>query len=391
MAAAVLAHEVVEQRLVAPAPSRPLVHAAPVEALPAPPQTLLRPAAARAPAAHAPPPADAPLHRRLLRFVVGALSRRTGPRDEHHSRHHAQQQQHHQLSLTAEGAATGGAEGGGALPLSPADEISLFEHSLEHHHHHAKEGHHHHHHHDQQQQQQEQQQQQQQHAPGALRRALAWALRHARATARHFRPQGCGPNDALMAERIFNIITSVPFVLIGANILKSGGTAPRRRFGASFIGCGVVAAAYHSCPPGRTRRMLRKLDYWSICWTSSVLRGAAGLHAPPALDALAALLTPVKPLLVTGANLVAVEARYLTSALRHVHLRRPFGAHVSAAAAGVACFLLDDLLVLERGAPPVFHSMWHVLSSAALGLIGPLLAHCEAALLLEGVQVMVAA
>lgn len=168
---------------------------------------------------------------------------------------------------------------------------------------------------------------------------------------------------------------------------RSGGTA-RRQFGASFIGTGVIAALYHSTW-GSVRKVFRKFDYWSICYTSSVLRSAAGLRVPAAVNLLAAVITPIKPTLVTGANLAVVEARYLASALQHAHLRPSFGVHFGAALTGIACFLFEDILVLEMGCPPVFHSLWHTLSALSLSLIQPLLTHCEGALLLEGVQVAV--
>lgn len=76
----------------------------------------------------------------------------------------------------------------------------------------------------QQQQEQRQEQQQQQArshgAPGPLRRAARWLVHHFRGAARHFRPQGVGPNDAQIGERIANVLTSVPFILIGASILR---------------------------------------------------------------------------------------------------------------------------------------------------------------------------
>jgi hypothetical protein len=147
----------------------------------------------------------------------------------------------------------------------------------------------------------------------------------------------------------------------------------------------VIAALYHATT-GAARRVFRKLDYYSIAYTSSVLRAATGLRAPWPMAAAAALLTPLKPTLVTGANLAAVEARYLASALARPSLRGVFGAHMGVAIAGISCFALEDVLVLELGLPPVFHSLWHTLSALALGLIGPLLAHLEAPLLLEGVQ-----
>jgi hypothetical protein len=162
----------------------------------------------------------------------------------------------------------------------------------------------------------------------------------------------------------------------------------RRHFGAAFIGTGVIAALYHATT-GRVRRVFRKLDYYSIAYTSCVLRAATGARAPAPLAAAAALLTPLKPTLVTGANLAAIEARFLASALARPALRGAFGAHMGVALAGIACFALEDVLVLDLGLPPVFHSLWHTLSALALGLIGPLLAHMEAPLLLEGVQLVV--
>lgn len=134
---------------------------------------------------------------------------------------------------------------------------------------------------------------------------------------------------------------------------------------------------------------MRKLDYYSIAYTSCVLRSATGLRAHPALSLAAAALTPLKPTLVTGANLMAIEARYLVSALAHPPLRAWFKAHAATAAVGIGCFAFEDILVLGMGAPPVLHSLWHSLSALSLGLIGPLLAHCEGALLLEGVQAAV--
>lgn len=157
----------------------------------------------------------------------------------------------------------------------------------------------------------------------------------------------------------------------------------------SFIATGIIAATYHATPAGRARALLRKLDYYSICLTSSVLRAATGLHVPMLVNLAAALVTPLKPTLVTSANLAAVEVRYLASALQHAHLRPMFGAHLGAAATGVGFFLLEDVMVIKGGAPPVFHSMWHTLSALSMGLMGPLLSHVEGALLLEGVQMMV--
>lgn len=71
---------------------------------------------------------------------------------------------------------------------------------------------------------------------------------------------------------------------------------------------GVTAALYHGAS-GRWRTVLRKLDYWSISYASSVLRSAAGVQLPRALQAMSYMLMPIKPTVTTAANLALVEVR----------------------------------------------------------------------------------
>lgn len=52
---------------------------------------------------------------------------------------------------------------------------------------------------------------------------------------------------------------------------------------------------------------MRKLDYYSICYTSTVLRSAAHIRLPNSLKVASLLVAPFKPTLVTGLNLVLVE------------------------------------------------------------------------------------
>jgi hypothetical protein len=56
--------------------------------------------------------------------------------------------------------------------------------------------------------------------PGPLRRLLQWAVRGARAAGRCVSPQGAGNNDATLGERIFNVLTSIPFVIVGLHSLR---------------------------------------------------------------------------------------------------------------------------------------------------------------------------
>lgn len=73
---------------------------------------------------------------------------------------------------------------------------------------------------------------------------------------------------------------------------------------------GVVAATYHSASiTSPLRPWFRKLDYYTICYTSNVLRRAAHIRMPTAVNLAALLVAPIKPTAVTGINLALVEVR----------------------------------------------------------------------------------
>lgn len=57
------------------------------------------------------------------------------------------------------------------------------------------------------------------------------------------------------------------------------------------------------------RPVMRKLDYYTICYTSTVLRRAAHIPLPSAVTMASMLIAPVKPSMVTGLNLLLVEVR----------------------------------------------------------------------------------
>ena len=94
-------------------------------------------------------------------------------------------------------------------------------------------------------------------------------------------------------------------------------TAASRHYGRAFLCVGLVATLYHGSS-GACRRVARKLDYWTIAYSSNCLRGVmmgpAQLQARAgachrALNLVALLGTPFKPSLVSTANLLLVEVR----------------------------------------------------------------------------------
>jgi hypothetical protein len=55
---------------------------------------------------------------------------------------------------------------------------------------------------------------------GPLRHAAAWLVRALRGAARHVSPQGPGNNDSTLFERVVNVATSVPFLVVGVHSLR---------------------------------------------------------------------------------------------------------------------------------------------------------------------------
>jgi hypothetical protein len=84
-----------------------------------------------------------------------------------------------------------------------------------------------------------------------------------------------------------------------------------------------------------------------------------------------AAATPFAPFATSAANTAALEAKYLSSAIKDRRLRRPHAMHLAAGAAGLAIFALDEI----RPFIPYVHSTWHLLSCVAVQRTLPLLQH----------------
>lgn len=220
-----------------------------------------------------------------------------------------------------------------------------------------------------------------------LRAVLRPVVRFVRTVCSSAGPQGPGSNDNSLAEQIINVVTSIPFFVIGMQGLRRRRCPRGRHFSLAFMAVGIAAAGYHGVNPSSPLRpLLRKMDYYSICYCSNVLRRAAHIGLPAPLRVAALLAAPVKPTAVTGLNLLLVESKYLRSALSHAHLRPSFKLHLGTGLVGMAAFAYEDIANGMRW-PPVLHSLWHCLSAVAMGCFGQLLQHQELLLMLEGVQV----
>lgn len=162
---------------------------------------------------------DLPVHRRLLRFIFGGLVRRRGQRREQHRLWQqqrkqllqAQQQDAQQLygdflcGTSDDGTEECSEDVLGMSPFASCADLQDYRAQLQ-----LK----------RQQRLEHLQAAQQQRRQGPIRRVLQWLVRGARAVACHVGPQGPGENDSTLAERVFNVLTSVPFIAVGMHSLR---------------------------------------------------------------------------------------------------------------------------------------------------------------------------
>lgn len=185
-------------------------------------------------------------------------------------------------------------------------------------------------------------------------------------------PKGPGGCDRNRCERCANVITSVPYVAVGAHCLKYRASKEGKLWGASLACVGLASAGFHSST-GRWRSIGRKLDYWSIALSSNLLVRAVFPGTPAPITMAGCLLTPIRPFLVSFLNTAAMEAKYLYQSTKKAELRRPQLIHSACCLAGLSAFALEDL----KPQIPCTHACWHCLSAAGIATTIPLLADVE--------------
>jgi hypothetical protein len=117
---------------------------------------------------------------------------------------------------------------------------------------------------------------------GALSAASAdrpWFPRLAAAVGSVLQPQGDTHNDNDPTQRLLNVLTSLPFLAVGANELRKRRTPEGRTHAMSLLAVGTVATAYHASS-GESRLLWRKLDYWTIGVSSALMVSHSVLTLP---------------------------------------------------------------------------------------------------------------
>ena len=168
--------------------------------------------------------------------------------------------------------------------------------------------------------------------------------------------------DHNRAERIANLVTTLPYFGLAARHALGARTPERRVYAAAVAGAGAGAALFHALD-GPAKPAGRKADYWAIALAATAM---GRLLFPTAderkLTAVSLAATPVHPLLVTAAHLVAMESEFRARARTDARVAASERAHLATSAVGVACFFLEDL----RPSTPFVHAAWHVLSAVSV-------------------------
>ncbi|XP_040373466.1 uncharacterized protein LOC112200125 isoform X1 [Rosa chinensis] len=171
--------------------------------------------------------------------------------------------------------------------------------------------------------------------------------------------QGCIHGDRNLAERAVNVLTSLPFIVLGIH-------APRKNlntklYANSLIGVGVASSLYH-CSRGKLRKYMRWADYTMIATATVCLSRALRNENPKLLMAASAVFLPIQPLMVSAVHTGMMEVAFAKRALKDPELRMAHNVHKMSSLLGGVLFIADD--VFPR--TPYLHAAWHL--AAAVGV-----------------------
>lgn len=181
------------------------------------------------------------------------------------------------------------------------------------------------------------------------------------------RPINCCLNgDSNLAERVVNVLTSLPFIFLGIN-------APRKNlncklYANSLIGVGVTSSLYHASR-GKLRKYLRWADYTMIATATLCLSRALRDENPKLLMAASALCLPVQPLMVSAVHTGLMEVAFAKRAYQDPDLRMAHNVHKMSSLLGGALFIADDIFPET----PFLHAGWHLAAAVGVGTCNKLL------------------
>ncbi|XP_031113970.1 uncharacterized protein LOC116017504 [Ipomoea triloba] len=182
------------------------------------------------------------------------------------------------------------------------------------------------------------------------------------------RPIRCCVNgDRTPAERMANVLTSLPFIALGIQ-------APRRNlncklYANSLIGVGIASSMYHASR-GNLRKYLRWADYTMIATATVCLSRALRNENPKLLMAASAALLPIQPLMVSALHTGMMEVSFAKRAVQDPDLRMAHNVHKVSSLLGGALFIADDMFPET----PYLHAGWHLAAAIGVSTCNKLLA-----------------
>eukprot|EP01023_Acetabularia_acetabulum_P029259 TRINITY_DN27631_c0_g1_i2.p1 TRINITY_DN27631_c0_g1~~TRINITY_DN27631_c0_g1_i2.p1 ORF type:complete len:304 (-),score=31.28 TRINITY_DN27631_c0_g1_i2:302-1213(-) len=186
------------------------------------------------------------------------------------------------------------------------------------------------------------------------------------------RPVGPGGCDHNALERSANLITSIPFFVVGSNMIQNRKTSVGKAFGATICGVGMSSLSFHGST-GCCRPMCRKFDYWMIALSSLCLAKASIPELPNRFVLSSILMTPFQPFAVSVMSSALSELEFWKRAYKDENLRPAHVAHTASVVAGMGCFYLEDVCPKI----PLVHSLWHCLATSGLQTTNALMQHVE--------------
>ncbi|XP_057777493.1 uncharacterized protein LOC130995977 [Salvia miltiorrhiza] len=181
------------------------------------------------------------------------------------------------------------------------------------------------------------------------------------------RPMHCCTNgDRSLAERVVNVLTSLPFIALGIQ-------APRKNlnckiYANSLIGVGVASGLYHASR-GRWRKYLRWADYTMIATSTVCLTRALRNENSKLLMATSALFLPIQPVMVTTVHTGLMEVAFAKRAVEDPDLKVAHNVHKMSSIIGGALFICEDYFPETQ----YLHAAWHLAAAVGVGTCNKLL------------------
>lgn len=192
----------------------------------------------------------------------------------------------------------------------------------------------------------------------------------------HIQPQGDVGNDDSLDQRILNVVTSLPFLGLGAYMVRRHTSPEGRAYGKSMLLVGASATGYHATW-GALRRLCRKMDYYSISFASAKMVRAIWPESKALRRAVGCswLAVPFKPFLISTGYALAMQREFFKLGIQDDSLKPHLIGHAITAGAGALAFTLEESLS-DAGFKHT-HSLWHCLSAYGVYTTSKLIEHKE--------------